>query len=104
MNNLRKSDCDRLIPQSTTSFNYTDTSGKELRKIDGSDKFPCYSCYDQPVERINCTVCNKMGYIMGDHPMVKFVDDFLTQNLTSYLNTLNPNKESYINDSHSSDE
>ena len=57
----------------------------ELRKIRAEDLFPCFSCFDEPALRGNCLACNKLGYIKGDHPMVKFADDFLTKNLMSYI-------------------
>lgn len=102
--NYRKPGNDDLIPTSSKSVNYQEASTKELRKINDNDRFPCFSCFDQPGERLNCTVCNKMGYVTGSHPMVKFVDDFLAQNLVSHLKNVSQSKESYANDSHSSDE
>lgn len=34
---------------------------------------------------MNCEVCDKQGFIYGDHPMVKFIDDFLNKNLPQQL-------------------
>jgi hypothetical protein len=57
----------------------------ELRKITAEDTFPCYSCFDDFDSRTNCSVCQKKGFIMGNHPMVRFIDDFLTKNLPKEL-------------------
>lgn len=71
----------RRAPDRVVSFQSTNSvdldEAKELKAITPEDKFPCYVCFDKTVERLNCEVCNKKGFISGDHPMVKFVEDFL---------------------------
>ena len=75
------------ISKTAKSIALDEVEVKELRQIHSSHKFPCYSCFDQLAERYECKVCRSKGYIAGDHPMVKFADDFLTQNLTKLLQT-----------------
>lgn len=61
----------------------------QLRKILPSDTFPCFSCFDDPQFRLTCTICNKTGFLRGDHPMVAFVDDFLTKNISNQCKIIN---------------
>lgn len=57
----------------------------EFRKIKPEDTFPCYSCFDEYDVRENCLICNGEGYLIGDNPMVMFIDDFLNKNLAEQL-------------------
>ena len=73
------------ISKTTRSIALDELEARELRQIKSSHKFPCYGCFDQLQQRHECKVCNSKGYIAGDHPMVRFADDFLTQNLAKLL-------------------
>ena len=71
---------------SQTSEHVADHGIRELRKIEAHHKFPCFGCFDKPIERMKCSVCNSLGFVRGDHPMVQFADDYFSQHLTKFMN------------------
>lgn len=54
---------------------------ESLKKILPSDKFPCFSCFDHPKDKLNCKECHGNGWIPGSHPIVQFAEDFLEKRL-----------------------
>lgn len=87
--------------QQVVSFKSTNSldldEPQSLISVTPNDNFPCYSCFDRPIERMRCDVCAKKGFLTGDHPMVKFVDQFLNQNLPQTMKK--PSKGSFLNSS-----
>ena len=48
-----------------------------LRKITPADHFPCFQCFDDPLDKNSCSECKGNGWISGSHPMVQFAEDFI---------------------------
>lgn len=103
MNSRARQEEDIINFQTSKSLMFED---KPLRNITADDRFPCYGCFDKLKEKISCKICDRRGFIYGNHPMVKFVDDFLNKNLQPHLkNNSSQFKENCINDnSQSSDD
>ena len=59
----------------------------KLRKINPSDRFPCFLCYDHPRDRTNCQECAGNGWLPGSHPMVQFAEDFIEKRLGKFTPT-----------------
>lgn len=56
-----------------------------LRKINPSDRFPCFLCYDEPSQKTTCQECKGNGWILGSHPMVQFAEDFIEKRLAGVM-------------------
>ncbi len=52
-----------------------------LRKITSTDRFPCFSCFDDKINKTTCKVCLGSGFIYGSHPMVQFSEDFIEKKI-----------------------
>ena len=75
-----------VTSKSTQSINFSDDeTPKRLRPITPADTFPCFSCYDKPIHRMKCDVCMKRGFLYGNHPMVRFFDDFIEKNFEKMI-------------------
>jgi hypothetical protein len=71
-----------MLNRKTHGLSQTDHHKTEaLRKITSSDRFPCFSCFDNPREKVNCKECGGNGWISGLHPMVQFAEDFIEKRL-----------------------
>jgi len=58
-----------------------------LRKIQPSDRFPCFACFDNPRDKIGCNECGGNGWVSGSHPMVQFAEDFIEKRLSGLAST-----------------
>ena len=46
-----------------------------------NDRFPCFSCFDHPKDKVECKECKGNGWISGSHPMVQFAEDFIEKRM-----------------------
>ena len=67
--------------KSRASNSHLDHFLPPLKKINATDRFPCFCCFDHPKDKLECKECNGNGWISGTHPMVQFAEDFIEKRI-----------------------
>ena len=48
-----------------------------MKKINDWNVFPCYNCAGDSLMMSNCDACEHKGYLKGNHPMVKMIEQII---------------------------